>query len=771
MLSALRNVRIAAKLTGSGAIVVAMVASMTYGGYDAFERVKTETALSQRAATVAATTQEIQARFTAVAYANLAVATSGNQEELQRFAEASRKERAQSLVLIDRMVEVAVKPERKEALRQARDMMQRYDALSGEGVAARQRYLEALSKGYAPARKAADAVVAEVVRVTDSDSSVGSAIRAYDHDLRNTVESFTAFLMSGTPGDLEAVTARRTTLRGPLGELDQLAAKFPNLKEVVGAHKALDTALSTVIEARRENDRVWFGEARPLRLKMQESLTAIAAAAQSLSAELAAQTVATVDTAFWQTIAAALFVTAMITLLNGALYRLIATPVARLTAVMRALACGDNSSEIPAVDRRDEIGEMARAVEVFRRNSIENEQLRAQQERDREQAEEARRKALETMAETVERETRTAVDRIAERSKAMNQSAGSMAESAVLVNGNAQSVASAAAQALANAQTVASATEQLTASIGEISTQIAQATVVSRTAVEQERHTQAAIQQLNQAVGEIGAAATLINSIASQTNLLALNATIEAARAGEAGKGFAVVAGEVKNLANQTAQATEDITGQIARVQAGTAAAIGAVEAIGSAIRNMDQISDGVAAAMEEQSAATQEIARTISETAHAAQEVSIRIAEVSREASTTEERASDVHAGTALVSDGIDELRRVLVRIVRTATADVDRRREPRFRFDRRCRMEANGSAQEVLVENLSKGGASVLGLGAASPPHRGRLWLDGGMSIDFSVVSVDGERWSLRFEGDQQNIERHLATLTRGLSIIDAA
>ncbi|WP_448188792.1 methyl-accepting chemotaxis protein [Azospirillum sp. sgz301742] len=771
MLSALRNVRIAAKLAGSGATVVAMVAAMTYGGYDAFERVKTETALSQRAATVAASTQEIQARFTAVAYANLAVATSGSQEEVQRFAEASRKERVQSLELIDRMIEVAVKAERKEALRQAREVMHRYDGLTVEGVAARQRYLDTLSKGYAPARKAADAAVAEVVRVTEADSSVGSAIRAYDRELRGTVEAFTAYLMSGTPADLEAVTARRTVLRGPIAELEQLAGKFPNLKDVVGAHAALDAAVTSVIAARRENDRIWFAEARPARLKMQENLSSIATAAQSLSAELAAQTVASVNTAFWQTIAAALFVTAMVSLLNGALYRLIATPVSRLTAVMRALADGDNTSEIPAVERRDEIGEMARAVEVFRRNSIENDQLRAQQERDREQAEEARRKALETMAETVERETRTAVDRIAERSREMNVSAGSMAESAVLVNGNAQSVASAAQQALANAQTVASATEQLTASIGEISTQIAQATVVSRTAVEQERHTQAAIQQLNQAVGEIGAAATLINSIASQTNLLALNATIEAARAGEAGKGFAVVAGEVKNLANQTAQATEDITGQIARVQAGTAAAIGAVEAIGSAIRNMDQISDGVAAAMEEQAAATQEIARTIAETAHAAHEVSTRIAEVSREANTTEGRASDVYAGTALVAEGIDELRRVLVRIVRTATSDVDRRREPRFRFDRRCRMEADGSAQEVLVENLSKGGASVLGMNGASPPRSGRLWLGDGAAVDFYVVSTNGDHWSVRFEGDQQSIERQVATLTRALPTIDAA
>ncbi|MFC5316531.1 methyl-accepting chemotaxis protein [Azospirillum rugosum] len=752
-----------------------MVTSMVIGGYNAFNHVKTDTGLSQRAANVAATTQEILARFQAVAYANLAVATASSEDDIRRFAETSREQRAQSLDLIERMVELAVRPERKEALRKARDMMARYGELTDRGVAARLAYLKALNHGYLAAKETLDHEISGLVGATDPDSPVGTAVRDYEHGMKAVVDGFTAFLMTGTAADLARTADGRAALDGRAGALASLAAKYPRLQDALAAHRTLGTAIDGAAAARQENDRIWFTEARPLRLEMQELLSGTAVAAQALSAELAARTVATVDTAWDQTLAAALFVITLVVLLNGFLYRLIATPVTRLTATMTALARGDISVTVPAVGRSDEIGDMARAVEVFKRNSIENEQLRNDQERERQAAEQARRQALETMAETVERETRAAVNQVAERTRDMSDSAETMAQSAVQVSGNAQSVAAAAEQALANAQTVASATEQLTASIGEISSRIAHATAVSRSAVEQERQTQAAIRTLGEAVTQIGQAATLINSIAAQTNLLALNATIEAARAGEAGRGFAVVASEVKNLASQTAKATEEISTQIAQVQSGTSAAVTAVEAIGGAIRNMDEISGSIAAAMEEQAAATQEIARNIAETAHAAQEVATRIATVSQEASTAENRASTVHAVTAQVASGIDELRRVLVRVVRTATADVDRRREPRYAFNRRCRAEIGGATEEVHVENVSKGGATIIGARSLTARCAGSLWLgDGAPALAFEVIAVDGERQHVRFREDEKrraDVERYFASLTRGLSPVGRA
>ncbi|WP_431859559.1 methyl-accepting chemotaxis protein [Azospirillum sp.] len=775
MISALRNIPIAAKLAGAGALVVLMVAGMAYGGYDAFSRVRTDTDLSQRAAGVAVTAQEIQARFMAVAYANLAIATTGNEEDLLRSADGSRKDRERSLALIDQAIELAVKPERKDALRQARELMARYGDLSEQGTAARRTYLKRLNDGYRTARGTLEREVSELIRVTDADSAVGAAVRSYDQTLKGVADAFVTYLASGTAADLAALRTKQEAMRAPLAEIEQLSGKFPRLRDTATGHGAFVSALNGTVEARQTNDGLWFGEARPLRVKMQAMLTDITGAAQGLSAQLAEQTVGTVDTATWQTLAAAALLVLLVAAVNGVLYRLIATPVTRLTEVMKALAQGDATIAVPAVERRDEMGEMARAVEVFKRNSIENERLRAEQERQREVGEVERRAALQSMAETVEMETRAAVNRIAERTREMNESAQVMAAAAVQVNGNAQSVSAAAEQALSNAQTVASATEQLTASIGEISGQIAQASTVSRRAVEQERHTQAAIRTLNEAVEQIGHAATLINSIASQTNLLALNATIEAARAGEAGKGFAVVANEVKSLANQTAKTTDEISTQIAQVQSGTAAAIAAVDAIGIAIRSMDEVSGNIAAAMEEQAAATKEIARNIAETAQAAQEVSTRIATVSRDAGVAEERASGVHSVSSMVAESIDELRHVLVRVVRTATADVDRRREPRYRLDRRCRIEAAGTSRDVRVENVSKGGATITDAEALRQGQRGRLWLtDGGAAIDFEILAADGPRCHLRFAVDGPGkavLEQQIDGLVRGLVRLDAA
>ncbi len=318
-------------------------------------------------------------------------------------------------------------------------------------------------------------------------------------------------------------------------------------------------------------------------------------------------------------------------------------PIERLIAVMRRLADGDNEVMVPDAARRDEVGVMARAVQVFKDNATKMEAMRAEQAETERRAEAEKRRVLAELASRFEASVKGVAGAVSTASREIETTAGSMSSTAEEAQRQALTVSTAAEQASANVQTVATASDELSASIAEIGRQVAEASRIAGKAAEDGQRTDASVQGLAETAQKIGDVVALITDIASQTNLLALNATIEAARAGDAGKGFAVVASEVKTLATQTAKATEDIRLQITAIQTETQSAVGAIRGICETIRSVNEISGAIAAAVEEQAAATQEIARNIQQAAQGTGQVSGNIGGVSAAARDTGAAATQV--------------------------------------------------------------------------------------------------------------------------------
>ena len=339
------------------------------------------------------------------------------------------------------------------------------------------------------------------------------------------------------------------------------------------------------------------------------------------------------------------------------LARQISRPISATTGAMNRLAKGETDLDIEGTDRKDEIGEMTRAVEVFRQNAIERKKLEAAQAEEQ-KAKEARTAEIEALVANFDEAMSQMLGAVSAAATEMEQTAEAMTNTSKTTNEKSTAVAAASEEASANVQTVAGAAEELSSSIQEIRRQVEQSSNVTRKATTKAQNANERIEGMSESARQISEVITLIQDVAEQTNLLALNATIEAARAGEAGKGFAVVAAEVKELANQTARATEQISQQITAVQSSTDEAVGAIREVTETVGEIAEISEAISISIEQQQTATVEISTNVQEAAASSGEVASNIVGVTDAATESAGAASQVLAAAGELAGQAEALK-----------------------------------------------------------------------------------------------------------------
>ncbi len=413
------------------------------------------------------------------------------------------------------------------------------------------------------------------------------------------------------------------------------ARLFEPVKNALNIYtKAFDGASAALIKS----DRVFVED---IRVSFEDIGRTIGAARESLDRDYAS-TQQTAETVVSSTVLIAEIVAALTLLVGGLIAffigRSIIKPIGGMTDAMTVLAGGNTSIAVPSLEAKDEMGSMARAVEVFKVNAIEVTRLREIEEATETQRVAQRKADMLKLANDFEGAVGEIIQTVSSAATELEMSANSLTKTAART-----AVSAAAEEASTNVQSVASASEQMSSSVNEISRQVQESARIAGDAVSQAETTNARVNELSESAKKIGDVVKLISTIAEQTNLLALNATIEAARAGEAGRGFAVVASEVKALAEQTSKATGEIGHQIAAIQTATEGSVGAIQEIGHTIGRISEISSTIAAAVEEQGAATQEISRNVQQAAQGTSEVAANICDVQRGSSETGSASSQV--------------------------------------------------------------------------------------------------------------------------------
>ena len=682
-----------------------------------------------------------------------------------------REARGRAEKLLTAARTVTLSEERRQRYQQVLDGLRNYDTELDRFLAATTTAIAERGKLFTggDALTAAANELVDLARKSPDQATNEAASRVEASALLVRVANW-RFLATHDPNGPATFRANFNKAQDAIATLERAAPGLtPKVTPVTEALTAYRTSFDAYATASLQGSEIFSQKLLPMIVSMQQEL---AAATTSLKTGFDAS-VASTDgimsgTTWLQTILAAIAVV-LGTGLAILIGRGITVPLGRMTAAMTKLAAGDRTIEVPARENTDEIGDMARAVEVFKQNAITADRLAAEQEAAR--AARARRQdAMDRHTQDFGTSITGVMASLAGSAEGMRRASDAMSEAARAVHTQASGTAEGAAKSSGDLTSVAAAVEELTSSVAEISRQVTTAAEVARQAVGRAESSQTTMQSLTESTARIGDVVHLISDIAGQTNLLALNATIEAARAGEAGKGFAVVAGEVKALAAQTAKATAEIGSQIETVRGATGEAVTAMSEIGGIIGKMDEVAAAISAAVEQQSATTREIASAIQAVSGATAQTAQAMGHVVEVADTAGAASRDVERGAAEIGQEAESLRGRVDQFLEAVRTDSGERR----RFER---LAGNGvsamlrvagrAPARVVVRDLSRGGAALV---TAPLPIGSAVEIElpeAGGVVRGQVRRVEGDAIGVAFPEDAETARR----VDLALRVLEAA
>jgi methyl-accepting chemotaxis protein len=693
------NFRIGTKLGITSGLGILLVAGMLLSQQLGNSSVTTASDLAAGQTIIA---YEAQATETGIRMAQTAVREvrlATTPMEIKNGVEGVRAALANVDKHLDTAIGKTLKPENRERLQKIKPLAKEYGAAAEQLAEAQGQILANLDKRSAVTiewSKTFDALLTSPVLARLANrSDIETGLRDANADFHAIRAAAFRFALTHDDGQKKRIADLAEKNARALARLQANVADKA-LADDIARLAVVSSSLKTLSDEAGKAEEAKAHLTRERLLKIATAAAAIMNEAITVANKTAAERVAEAGAALVQASYVGLAVGALVilVLIASAAFGMlsIARPIARIGATLLELANGNKGIDIPFTGRGDEVGDAARAAATFRDNLVRMEKIEAEQreaelraaaeKRAAEEREAAQQKAAEEkaaadrkaamhkLADEFEKAVGNIINTVSSASTELEAAATTLTNTANTTQKLSTVVASASEEASSNVQSVASATEEMTGSVGEISRQVQESSTIANEAVAQARKTDARINDLSQAANRIGDVVKLITAIAEQTNLLALNATIEAARAGEAGKGFAVVASEVKLLAAQTAKATGEIGTQIAGMQMATQDSVVAIKEIGSTIDRISHIAATIAAAVEEQGAATQEIARNVQEAAKGTAEVASNIVNVNHGASETGSASSQVLASAKSLSSESNHLKVEVNKFLQTVRA-----------------------------------------------------------------------------------------------------